>query len=878
MMKRVSFLNIIVTIIVVTLVIVSSVVPAYAVANPIIEAVLSELINMCITPDQANVGEDEIVDAMNYARKVWRSSLDMRTEVDYDVLASVYAQLIVQGVPCKMEFSRGAAQGYYIRGTGELPLCNGKARISIKGAYFSDTAGNIFYANRSSSSTSTTIPSGNAPTVTPDTSTPSGPAVPVDPSTPGNQTSELNALNQVIKWLADIDKSLLLNARIGVDITTRVGQVKQNVIKLVYGVNDLLNIVYHHYLDVGSYLYRLDDIADRLVDLRDNSWASLDAQNRIYSAVVSIGNQLGSVIRNGQLQVNTSPLEARLDKLISMYSKVNSVVLDTASVTGGQITGAVGGELKDVVFWGDTGTSSNEFLTPGSLWYRLGPNVGNTTPTTLDDSIVLRSVNLGSTIPSYIANDPVLYAGVWRKGTDYIISDTYNASTGEYVQRVSLSSVSTVSIILDAYGRFVLSIPNSPVVCSEVNFSRSSFSPNASIYSATGDLVYMIIDNLLYCIDRSCTSVPGFVSKYSDLSFLYPRRSAVVQNFSPASVFIPEGNSYILSYCVRITGKYETYDSYTQTADIITAINNIPPVDLDLTPLSSRLDTLNTTISSVISQGKLKVDNSAVVTALGKLDKLDDLPTIKAAVDGVNTTIASVISEGRLKVDNSAVVAAIEGIQAGSAADLSPVVVRMDAILAELQSAPGSAACEHTYTQHTEQEATCTLPGLLIFTCSQCGDSYSEIVNPLGHDWIVTSHVDAVTDPETGEETASAYDVYTCSRCQRTYEDHDGSGPEEDYSSSSISKLVVKVFSRLGTFAGKLIGSVIHLFDKAITALDNVVSKFNEYVEQISGFGGGYPAWLTGFWGVLPAELQVALTFAVICMALGVVGKKLFFS
>lgn len=640
----------------------------------------------------------------------------------------------------------------------------------------------------------------------------------------------------------------------------------------------------------------LTDTVSRLSSIQSASWASVDAENRILSTLTGLGNQLGSVIRNGQLQVNTSPLEARLDKLISMYSKVNSVVLDTASVNGGQITGAVGGELKDVVFWGDTGTSSNEFLTPGSLWYRLGPNVGNTTPTTLDDSIVLRSVNLGSTIPSYIANDPVLYAGVWRKGTDYIISDTYNASTGEYVQRVSLSSVSAVSVILDAYGRFVLSIPNSPVVCSEVNFSRSSFLPNASIYDAAGDLVYMIIDNLLYCIDRSCTDVNGFVSKYSDLSFLYPRGSAVVQNFSPASVFIPEGNSYILSYCVRITGKYETYDSYTQTADIIsgigrteallssinTAVQNIKSYTSSIKTTTSTISTnvgkVNTALTSVIKDGKFKVDNSDIVTALGKLDKLAELPTIKTAVDGVNTTIASVISEGRLKVDNSAVVAAIEGIQAGSAADLSPVVVRMDAILAELQSAPGSAACEHTYTQHTEQEATCTLPGLLIFTCSQCGDSYSEIVDPLGHDWIVTSHVDAVTDPETGEETASAYDVYTCSRCQRTYEDHDGSGPEEDYSSSSISKLVVKVFSRLGTFAGKLIGSVIHLFDKAITALDNVVSKFNEYVEQISGFGGGYPAWLTGFWGVLPAELQVALTFAVICTALGVVGKKLFFS
>ena len=55
-----------------------------------------------------------------------------------------------------------------------------------------------------------------------------------------------------------------------------------------------------------------------------------------------------------------------------------------------------------------------------------------------------------------------------------------------------------------------------------------------------------------------------------------------------------------------------------------------------------------------------------------------------------------------------------------------------------------------------EQEATCILPGLMISTCSKCGDSSSEIVDPLGHDWQCTSHVDAVTDPDTGEETSSA--------------------------------------------------------------------------------------------------------------------------
>lgn len=90
--------------------------------------------------------------------------------------------------------------------------------------------------------------------------------------------------------------------------------------------------------------------------------------------------------------------------------------------------------------------------------------------------------------------------------------------------------------------------------------------------------------------------------------------------------------------------------------------------------------------------------------------------------------------------------------------------------------------------------------------------------------------------------------------------------------------MVVQVFSKLGTFAGKLIGFFVHLLDKALTSVDNVISKFNDYTAQISSFGGSYPAWLTGFWGIIPSELQAALTFSVICMALGAVGKKLLFS
>ena len=213
-----------------------------------------------------------------------------------------------------------------------------------------------------------------------------------------------------------------------------------------------------------------------------------------------------------------------------------------------------------------------------------------------------------------------------------------------------------------------------------------------------------------------------------------------------------------------------------------------------------------------------------------------------------------------------------------SPTDLTDVTVRMDTIIDLLQATSGDTACEHTYEQDMTTEATCALPGLMVSTCSKCGDSYSEIVDPLGHDWQCTDHVAAETDPETGEETAAAYDIYTCSRCGDTSNDYSGDGAPEDYGKSSISQLIVELFSRLGKLVGSLLGFVVNVFDKALTSVDDLISRFNSYTEQITGFGGAYPAWLGGVWGIFPADLQVALTFAVVCMAVALVGKKLVFS
>lgn len=495
----------------------------------------------------------------------------------------------------------------------------------------------------------------------------------------------------------------------------------------------------------------LTDTASRLSSIQSASWASVDAENRILSTLTGIGNQLGSVIRNGQIQVNTSPLEARLDKLISMYSKVNSVVLDTASVTGGQITGAVGGELKDVVFWGMSHLTVPRLSSAPDINYTLNgaaAHIPFTDPS--GNTIILRSVPLGSSIPSYISNDPVLLAGVWRSGSTYIISDTLDTSTGVYTQRIKeltlTGSESGYGVRARANGSVLfyrLYTGDGQLAARSSHFTFVNFDSTLSSNGATSqsirDCTFTYANGMFCLASTSFTTTAQWTawlkSHYNaghPFTLYYVDGPASTWTAAPVStdscmtIAIPEGNSTISADLLRITGKYETYDSYTQTADIITAINNLQvnaAVELDLTPLSTRLDTLNTAIAtvnsnvkniksytssmktsltavntaltSVIADGLLKVDNSAVVTALGKLDKLDELPTIKASVDGVNTTIASVIADGQLKVDNSPVVTWLETINTtlttngghSSTVDLSTIETTLSKICDKLDDA-----------------------------------------------------------------------------------------------------------------------------------------------------------------------------------------------
>lgn len=750
-----------------------------------------------------------------------RSSTLASVTISYDSLADLVYYCNEHGLSTTLAYN--SALSVYVGFVSDSALDVKKFRVASLHGLLGSVDGKVYVAERENSGgtvnntynyNQTII---NPPSVTPSTTPRPGGSVSsvvTDRELQERIYHSVDSLYQymslMIDWLRFVDQ----------DITRIFKHLDNNVVPALEAINN--NIISFKNSAVSS----LRAAYSVLSDSYDVQFNLLGVARSIYSSVSGIASHLDSVISNGVVQVGSASLEARLDKLISMYSKVNSVVLDTAAINGSKIKAAVGGELEDVLFWGNSGRANSNFIT-NTVQYTLNGATKRVA------GVTIRGLQIGTSVPASIhVDDALIESGIWQSGGKYRISDTYNAATGELVQRLGStvydgSEAWKMTAKTDGVNLFYLA--DSAFDAVEENIfcypsrARYTYSSYASAFNGKQNAASAYTNNftvwggyIRFCVPADefpdlaawQKALKNIHAAGSPLEVWFVRPVAVRTMLDRATIAIPEGDSTISADYIRITGRYETYDSYTQTADIIAAINNIPPFD-----------------------------DTRLIAAITNMTK----PNV--------TT------------------------------DLTEVTSRLDLILAELQSSSGSASCEHTYTQHMEQDADCILPGLMISTCSQCGDSYSEIVDPLGHDWVLSSHVDAVTDPDTGEETASAYDVYTCSRCGRTYEDHTGNGaPDEDYSNTSISQLVVQVFSKLGTFAGKLIGFFVHLLDKALTSVDNVISKFNDYTAQISSFGGSYPAWLTGFWGIIPSELQAALTFSVICMALGAVGKKLLFS
>ena len=208
--------------------------------------------------------------------------------------------------------------------------------------------------------------------------------------------------------------------------------------------------------------------------------------------------------------------------------------------------------------------------------------------------------------------------------------------------------------------------------------------------------------------------------------------------------------------------------------------------------------------------------------------------------------------------------------------------MRLDTIIENLNATVGVAGCNHTYRDELDQEPTCILPGLMNHICSQCGSCYSEIVPSLGHNWEHKGYTNEQLNMD-GEIIQQAHHLFECRRCGELFYDFQNVGDPDAVpdapakESDSLSSIIARLFEKLGNFAGELLSGIIKLLDKLLTGFDDVVTGFNEKAEQIATVGGDYPQWLSGVWGIIPADLQLVLTFCVIAMCVAVIGKKIFF-
>jgi len=94
-----------------------------------------------------------------------------------------------------------------------------------------------------------------------------------------------------------------------------------------------------------------------------------------------------------------------------------------------------------------------------------------------------------------------------------------------------------------------------------------------------------------------------------------------------------------------------------------------------------------------------------------------------------------------------------------------------------------TSVCAHVYQMEIVSEPSCDRPGSVIYTCDFCGDCFTSIDNPHGHDWDSDGHVDEVI--KDGKVIESAYNVLVCTVCgikTRDYGDGAIDDPLLDYS------------------------------------------------------------------------------------------------
>lgn len=182
---------------------------------------------------------------------------------------------------------------------------------------------------------------------------------------------------------------------------------------------------------------------------------------------------------------------------------------------------------------------------------------------------------------------------------------------------------------------------------------------------------------------------------------------------------------------------------------------------------------------------------------------------------------------------------------------------KLDFIIEKLGISSGSD-CEHVYTTEIQREATCAEPGHMLSTCDNCGDSYTELIEPAGHDWIVQDHVDEVLDEE-GNVVEEGYDILVCSVCELETKDY-GDGPVEN-----------DLFDAIGDLIADGVDWILEKLALVADSLSGITDTFNSFIARIEGMTGDYTLMFGAFLTLLPEDLRILMWLAIIAGVVGLV-------
>ena len=750
---------------------------------------IAEIIKWGLTPEQAGVGEDELLARYNELGTIWRSYSDITSmakyHVSYDTLCDLMVELNQAGYPCNIEFNRNL-QIYVIYGTNKsVP----KPVYDITGKYLTNGSRGVICAQFNTDSFISSISSKVDSLAT--------------------NITQLMASNG---YLASINNKLASLTSIGTKLDTISstvssisGTLTDKLTSMESSLTRLLSRTLKTDQDGTQYtlaelVYNLWQQVDRLYDrtlktVGSSRYTISDLQYNTWQQTERAASRLLKTVDNAQytvsdLQYNTwQQAKNAVTKLSSIDTRLSTLHTDAASL---------GGKLDNIA----------ELLKTTSYTCGYKSNASGTAYPT-------------QTIPYDMAVQIAARINSEMLGKQMtVIKQDGSGTTTATISRCLVDSSGYI-IVRSASAAYYLCGKDNTIFVASQDYVKSIYSRMTDVISA--------VNNLTVGVDLSDVQL----------------------SVDASSINLFNNTAYCCGYQTDADGNlYPTLPIPYDSAAAIVERLNTDYVNKKITTISRTGSTSSGYLrhASITAKGYI-----SVVLTNGYTYSLCDDANVLYIVDS-STNYGSRANDSLLNVSS-----------------------KLDAILDQMQSTGGEYTCQHTYSQEMEQEATCGLPGLMVSTCSKCGNSYSEIVSALGHDWKCTEHVEDETDPDTGEITKAGYDIYTCTRCGETYEDHSGNGAPADYGDTSISKIIVSLFSKLGTFAGKAVSWIINLFDKALGSLDTLITRFSELTGQITSVGGDYPSWLSGFWAVLPEELQLVLTFAFICIFVGVVGRKLFF-